>query len=979
MTKHTICFLSHFLLAAITALAADHLVINEIHYHPEDDGPTEFIELYNPTASSIDVNGYAFTAGVEYRFNKPYSIPPDGYLLVVKHPDYTGWRGKSIVGPYAGKLTNSGESLVLHGPDGDIVDQVDYRDDPPWPRGPDGYGSSLERISADHPSDDYHNWRTSLTKGGTPGEQNSVHDVPWKPTILSYRIEPEHPTSLDAVDLEIVLDGEERIGSVTLQIETLSVTGQRHSFSTPMAQTVSRRDYAAFEAGIPAQDSQTLVRFRLDVDLDDGQTLALPHHVEPRPFESYFVYDDEIPSELPVLWLFPTERTTVTAQSVYISGVVVKPMGERPVEVYDGARIIDSRNGNKLRFIKGEEYDGNRTLNLIPESPPRGTTAGAQSPHVEQLSLDIFRDFGVLSPKARWHRVVSRRNGRAYHEQRITIQQPNEQFLRLNDRNADGNVYKIAYNEPGGYTKKTNIDEGDQDYRELFQHVNINNHTDLSEALRRFLVIEEVMGYEVAVNLMSHWDGIKNNIFLYHHPPPIDKWEIIPWDVDKTFGYLDSDPMYWKMPIDFPLTGYAPGPENGAHELNGRNLVGPIGRPFHMDDELHEEYVGRVVEALDGLFSEERVGGMIDDIETLLLEDLDLLETYIGSTRTSRRNQIHESYDTMRKFLRLRHQYLRSNMPTRFDVSRDLGNDEYKAASTIEGVKLTVDPGEDNSISAVVKEQIPEGFSVENIQVTEGTSVLIARQIVWQFSDLSVPAELTYDLIAPASDPPFRAEITGTITVNQQEHVIENSTLFLMSGLNPEWVIGTGGIWSVADGVLSCYADTRDDPKHAWVDMDLGTGDYAVKADLRMVDWENTDYARAGVAVRVNPDDGERALNALVHNDTNSFDLLNDLVSWGTRGDYAWNVGQWYSISLTAEGSRLTGSIKARGSAEEAFTITWDDPRAEERSPGYPGLTASSLEGLTAQFDNFEVLVDGRVVFSDDFDDSVGVPSWELY
>jgi len=970
---------SCFLFLPLIAAGANDIVINEIHYHPVDDGPTEFIELLNPTENTIDLNGYTFTDGVDYRFDRSYRIPSKGYLLVVKNPDHREWRGKSVVGPYSGNLANAGEKLVLIDPSGDVADEVEYSDDPPWPRGPDGYGSSLERISPDHPSDDYHNWRASVAEAGTPGQRNSVYNLPWKPTILSYEIQPEHPTSLDSVDLEIVLDGEELIDDVTLIGESLSIQGTRRSFSTPMERTLTRRDYAAFHAQLSPRDSQTLVRFRLDVVLQNGETLPLPHQAEPRPFESYFVYDNEIPSTLPILWLFESQGTTVTPKPISISGVVVKPTGDSPVEVYDGARIVNSRNGNKLRFIKGEEYNGNRTLNLIPESPPRGTTAGAQSPHVEQLSLRIFRDFGVLAPEARWHRVISRRFGQTHHEQRITIQQPNEQFLRLNGRDPNGNVYKIAYNEPGGYTKKTNLDEGDEDFKELFRYVNINNRTNLSEALRRYLVIEEVMGYEVALNLMSHWDGIKNNIFLYHNPLPIDRWEIIPWDVDKTFGYLDSDPMYWKMPIDFPLTGYAPGSENGARELNSRNLVGVIGRPFHMDEDLHKEYVRRVIEALEGLFSEERVGGMIDDVEDLLLEDLTLLENYTRDNRNSRRNQIEESYDTMRKFLRLRHQYYRSNMPTSFEVTRSLPTDEYKAGSTIRGIEVSVDPGEVNSISGVVTEQIPGRFTVENIRTTVGSHVFLLNSIVWQFSDMSGTQKLTYDLVAPQSDPPFQVRISGTIRVKDTDYAIEDSTLYLMSGLGPDWEIGTGGIWRVADGVLNCYANTNDDPKHVWVNKDFRTGDYTVRADVRMVDWQDTDYARSGVAVRVNPQDGERALNALVHNDTNSFDLLNDLIAWGTQGDYNWDVGEWYTITLTADGSQLLGSIKKTGSDEYPYTIMWEDPYLAVRSPGFPGLTGSSLQGLTTQFDNFQVIVDGQVVFSDDFDNSVGIPTWELY
>ena len=45
----------------------------------------------------------------------------------------------------------------------------------------------------------------------------------------------------------------------------------------------------------------------------------------------------------------------------------------------------------------------------------------------------------------------------------------------MNGRDSDGNIYKIAYNEPGGYSKKTNIYEDHSDYQELFQYVSIYN------------------------------------------------------------------------------------------------------------------------------------------------------------------------------------------------------------------------------------------------------------------------------------------------------------------------------------------------------------------------------------------------------------------------------------------------------------------------------------------------------------------------
>jgi hypothetical protein len=255
--------------------------------------------------------------------------------------------------------------------------------------------------------------------------------------------------------------------------------------------------------------------------------------------------------------------------------------------------------------------------------------------------------------------------------------------------------------------------------------------------------------------------------------------------------------------------------------------------------------------------------------------------------------------------------------------------------------------------------------------------------IVWIVGELSADATLTYDLIVPEADPPYSVTLLGAMVVNQQNYLINPTELKYRPEntrpLGSEWLTGTGADWLIVDGVLTCFAGTGQDPKHAWVNQEFGTGDYTVIADIRMVDWADGDLARAGLAVRVNPEDGERALNFLLHEDTFSVDFLNDLVSWGTYLDYAWQVGEWYTMQVVAQGSRLEGQIARRGSNEVPASSTWDDPWNEFRSPGYPGLTGSTMQGLTAQFDNFQVLVDGEVVFFDDFEESTPVGEWSVY
>ena len=971
--KRFVSYVLAFLISAVGLASAD-VVINEIHYNPTDRDSDagsfrEFVELYNPGPGAADLSRYTFTKGITYSFPADTALAAGEYLVVARVPTHRKWRNRpyAIYGPYTGKLSNSGERLTLERPNGTTADRVKYDDSAPWPRGADGYGPSLERIAWDLDSDDDHSWRASRSDDGTPGNVNSAAGTVPRPVMIGFGVLPAHPTSQDSVTIQIGLDTPELIASAELVWERVGGVGARLA----MDKIAEGPRSATYAVTIPPAPSQSLIRFNTELRLTSGARLRLPDTADPRPFESYFVYDGEIDTGLPLLWVFDPVRTNLPDPSRNIGGAVTLPLGSAFPEVYDGVSITRSRNGHKIKFLKGEEYQGNRTLNIIPESPPEGTTAGPQSPHCEQISYRIFRDFGVLAPQSDWYRVIEDGG----HTQRVAIQQPNERFLEMNGRDSDGNLYKIAYNEPGGYSKKTNLDEGDEDYRELFQHVTENNRTDLAEQIRQRLVFEEIMGYNVATMLLSHWDGIKNNIFLYHDPEPDGRWEIIPWDLDKTFGYTDSDPMFWKMPIDFFRDLDAP----GSGELVSRNLRGPITMPFASVPEFHEEFIVRVVQALDGLFSLERIGGMIDETESLLVDDLARLEAYTGRTRSSRRNQIETSSETMRFFLRNRHGFLRTQIPTSFIITRTLPSRTYHAGSAITGIELTVSVIDNTTINAEIVERIPEGFTASNARVTAGDFTLSGSAIVWRLPSLSDQAQLTYDLTAPVSDPPLSATIEGTISEGGTEYPTEATDLRHSSDIGPDWVIGAAGRWVVANGVLSCYAESGHDPKHAWVDRDFGTGDYTVRADVRMLDWQDHDLARSGIAVRVNPDDGERALNLLLHENDGSVDLLNDLVAWGTRGDYGWQIGEWYTMILGAEGSLLEGSIKKTGADEQPYTLDWDTPGIAQRSPGFPGLTGSTLLGLTVEFDNFEVIVDGEVVFSDDFEPDVGVTAWEVY
>ncbi len=358
--------------------------------------------------------------------------------------------------------------------------------------------------------------------------------------------------------------------------------------------------------------------------------------------------------------MFPDRATNLIAPSRTVRGVAVKPLESDTVQLFDGARIIPSlvdQTGRKIRFLKGEEYRNDRTINLSPESPTHPNSGGPDTNHKEHLAFQVFADEGVRVPRCDWYRVIE--NG--VQGQRTATQQVNEQFLKINGMDPMADIYKIAYNEPYqvpgfsiNFSKQTNLDTGSDDLTNFFLRLNKGTDAERKRTVQELLELDRVIGYSVAGVLIGNWDGFFNNMFLIHTPFPIEKWECVPWDLDKTFGYTDGFPphstTFAEMPLEFPL--------NGQARLASRT-PGFVSRPVHRIVEYHEIYLQRMRDALFGHFSLEEMNRRINEIETLLLDDLQQEAEYTGVYRTARKKQIESAYDTIRTFLTLRHAYLR--------------------------------------------------------------------------------------------------------------------------------------------------------------------------------------------------------------------------------------------------------------------------------------------------------------------------------
>ena len=139
------------------------VVISEIHYHPiSEKEEDEFIELHNPGARPVNLQGFTFTKGVEFTFGD-VSIPPGGYLVVAKNRAMLSAKYgiANVAGDFGGFLDDGGETIRLKNPQDAVVDEVHYDDGGLWPREADGYGSTLELTDLHGENDSSQAWVAS--------------------------------------------------------------------------------------------------------------------------------------------------------------------------------------------------------------------------------------------------------------------------------------------------------------------------------------------------------------------------------------------------------------------------------------------------------------------------------------------------------------------------------------------------------------------------------------------------------------------------------------------------------------------------------------------------------------------------------------------------------------------------------------------------------------------------------------------------
>jgi hypothetical protein len=174
------------------------LVVNEIMYHPQNNGDAEYIELLNISGGPVVLQEWdneqksfvpwRFTdkGGIRFDFPLGTTMTAGEHVLIVRSLDAFASEfgaigdGIQVFEWELGRLDNGGEKIQLSKPGDEVdgeryyirVDRVNYSDgshpagDDPWPSEADGGGLSLGRSAASEYGNDVINWQAAFPSPG---------------------------------------------------------------------------------------------------------------------------------------------------------------------------------------------------------------------------------------------------------------------------------------------------------------------------------------------------------------------------------------------------------------------------------------------------------------------------------------------------------------------------------------------------------------------------------------------------------------------------------------------------------------------------------------------------------------------------------------------------------------------------------------------------------------------------------------------
>jgi hypothetical protein len=169
------------------------------------------------------------------------------------------------------------------------------------------------------------------------------------------------------------------------------------------------------------------------------------------------------------------------------------------------------------------------------------------------------------------------------------------------------------------------------------------------------------------------------------------------------------------------------------------------------------------------------------------------------------------------------------------------------------------------------------------------------------------------------------------------------------------------GKWVEKDGVISQTSATPGDTCYLIYPGGFDEPHTAI-VKMRIDDWTNGDYARAGLGFRLTT--GGAGYAFLVHNILTNMEFLNDALAWKNNDTPPpfdeLEIGTWYWMKAEMSANKLTGKIWPDGETEPAkwlldSALDFGAVRAVSGNVGLNGGSSSGADLTLVSFDDWAI------------------------
>lgn len=511
-------------------LISEFLASNGNSLLDQDGHSSDWIEIYNSGAATVDLGGWFLTDDEDrldrWQFPVPSPLPPRSFLIVFASGKDRAAAGQELHANF--KLDAGGEYLALVMPDGRTVAH-EYAPEYPGQELDVSYGVAF----ANGP--ERHVWFLAPTPGAPNGKGDLFVAEVWHA--------PAAPGGADDLLVQARLsDPLGPSGRVRLQY--------RVNYGAPVA--VPMRDDGLggdpvagdgiWTAVIPESASLPgeMVRYFIEARDGAGRTARSPAFRDPLQSPEYYgtmVADPSVVTPLPVLYWFAETPLNAnfpagTRCSLWYRG-----------EFYDNV-WVHPRGSPWTTAWKKKHYKFDFNPGCFFRLDPR-------LPRYEEVNINnTWSDKAYVRQALAWETYAAagcpgsigfplrvQQNG-AFFSVAIFVEEPDVEYLERQGLDELGALYKM-YNEltsaSWGVEKITRTWEPNMDLQAL-----ISGILQTGQARTTYLFdnvdIPQVISYIAATALVHDNDHIAKNYYLYRDTRGDGEWLMLPWDKDLTFG-----------------------------------------------------------------------------------------------------------------------------------------------------------------------------------------------------------------------------------------------------------------------------------------------------------------------------------------------------------------------------------------------------------------------------------------------------------